>query len=73
MMMRYVVGMIIACFLSLVVGGVAFTAWWGNRSSSQICGVINAQIGVYDEAPPTTETGKRLAIEYRELKTRFDC
>lgn len=56
---------------------LAFNAWYihhvNTNSAQRQCTLINAQVRVYDEDPPTTSTGQGLAEAYRTLKKEHDC
>ena len=42
-----------------------------NRSAT--CALINAQVGVYRETPPSTPTGRDVASAWEDMRKRFRC
>lgn len=59
--------------LSLLGINVWYTHHAIDGSEGRQCELINAQVKVYDETPPTTETGIALAEAYRTLKKENNC
>ncbi len=59
--------------LSLILFSVWYTNYAIDGSERRQCELINLQIGVYDEAPPTTPTGVALADAYRSLQRARGC
>lgn len=60
-----------------LVSILVFNMWYihhveGNSARRQ-CTLINAQVRVYDEDPPSTSTGQGLAEAYRTLKSENHC
>lgn len=57
-----------------LAGAALFVALTVNRSSERkFCDLVLTQLAAYAEAPPSTDTGKKLMEKYKILKTDLGC
>lgn len=72
---------LIAALLASTLAGLALTVAYvqfaiareREGSERRQCELINAQVRVYDETPPSTAAGILLAETYRDLKIKNEC
>lgn len=57
----------------MFIGSFQYTNYVDRRSNGAWCGVVALFDDTYREEPPTTETGKRLAAEFPNLRKTFKC
>jgi hypothetical protein len=59
--------------LALIVVGLVVVAHNDHERSRDICGLIATLDDSYRETPPTTPTGRRVAIELHAYRLRLGC
>ncbi len=63
--------------LLLFVGGLAFNMFWTHRvnreSDRKWCDLVSTLDQAYRQAPPQTETGRRVAEGIARLRQNLDC
>jgi hypothetical protein len=67
--------LLVVLVAALVTGGgsLLYANAAAEQAQHRLCGLIVAQDDVYRETPPTTPTGKRVAVEFAQLRRDFDC
>lgn len=77
-------GAILVCLAILMVGGYAYTNWAVDRSDRRLreadrlddarwCALLVTLDAQYRAAPPTSETGRRVAAAVASLRESFGC
>ncbi|MFY1589006.1 hypothetical protein ACN267_31450 [Micromonospora sp. WMMD734] len=55
----------------LTVSGAGI--WYTNHVARRQCTVLAAEVAVYRESPPTTQTGQHLALAKEQLLRELHC
>jgi hypothetical protein len=70
---RYPAVVIVLTLVLTMAVNITFTGWAQRRSDERFCEVVGAAVEAYREAPPVTETGKRVQAAQERLYTQLSC
>jgi hypothetical protein len=59
--------------LSLVGAGLAIGFRLNRNTEMKFCDIVQSNVITYEDAPPTTKTGQRIADNWRSLRERLHC
>jgi len=69
--------MFVVCLLVFTAGGFYYANWKAERTAREgdqrWCSLLSTMDSAYQEAPPTTPTGKKLAADIHGLHESFQC
>lgn len=57
----------------LQLASFQYTNYVDRRSNHRWCGIVNLFNGTYEDTPPTTPIGQKLANEFIRLQKGFSC
>ncbi len=59
--------------LSLVVAGLAIGFRLNRNTEMKFCDIVESNVITYEDTPPATKTGQRIADNWRSLRERLHC
>lgn len=57
----------------LVAAGMFYTRYKIHESEQKLCAVVASMDDTYRQRPPTTETGRRIAMQMHRLRQDLGC
>ena len=61
------------CMFIGVIGAFQYADYVDRRSNQRWCGIVSLFNENYAESPPSTTTGKKIAVAMLHLARDFDC